>query len=503
MYNYPMAIHLNKKSNTTFYKQLPVFLCFFICLATFFFTFYFLNLVTITALLWLFILSSSVFILLMNRHWSMYLLIIAIPVTNIRFSFGQIQSKLQSVGTIQRCLVLPITFVVFFIVCVFLLERVRNKAQQRKGLFPAFHLPVLIICCWGIISEFWTPSRVLGIETGIIFITNIAIYLLISYYANSLEAIKKIMLCWIIMAVVVAISMFVSMIPADSFTENVALNNYMSITNSFEMRRMRATGFSSTFSISGTFVMIAVLFAAGLVSSTQNTKHNLLLFMAIVFLMFAFIFAQSKAQMLGLITGILFLTPFLITMEKSLIKYFCYIGVSFLIVFGIFSKIIGYLLQQTSEKGNVSSRFVSSAASEEAASLRFKFWNMVFKQVIHHDAYLSGLGIGGGTYYLFPIPHPHNVYISIVCDFGFIGFMVLIAIALFFCGDIFYIIKKLPIGSTRTLLLCIYASMIAVGVISLSDLNYSFTITWALLGLVAAAHKQIRNYTLVHNETVT
>ena len=73
----------------------------------------------------------------------------------------------------------------------------------------------------------------------------------------------------------------------------------------------------------------------------------------------------------------------------------------------------------------------------------------------------------------------------------------------FVCNDVFYTVKKLPVGSTRTLLLCIYAGLIVVGVSSLSDFTYSFTIAWALLGLIAAAHKHIQNYTLVHNETVT
>lgn len=497
MYNYPMAIHLNKKSNTTFYKQFPVFLCFFICLVTFLFTFYFLNLMPITVLSWLFILFSSVFILFMNRHWAVCLLIIAIPFSNIQFLY------ILGHSITQQIILRPINFVVFFVLCSYFVEKSSSKIPKAKDCFPIFHLPVVVLCIWGIISESWAPATIFGIDMSITLLTNMTIYFLISSCMNSTEAIRKIMLCWISMAVFVAIFMLVSIIPGNNYMEMVDLGNQFSIASFFRMGRMRAEGIAEE-KTAAIFISVAVLFAAGLVPCTQKRIHKGLLFLTIAFLTFAFFFSQSKAPLIGLITGILFFTPFLINLRKNLIRYLSYISVSFIIIFGSFYKIIGYLLQYTSAKGNISSRFVSSFAASEATNFRFEYWSTVFKQLIHNKAYLNGLGIGGCTYYLYPpVPHPHNIYVSVICDFGVVGFVVLVAIALFFFGDVFYTVKKLPVGLTRTLLLCIYAGLIVVAVTSLSDFTYSFTITWVLLGLVAAAHKQIRNYTLVHNETVT
>lgn len=497
MYNYPIAVHLNKKSNAAFYKQLPVFLCFFICLVTFFFTFYFLNLLPITALSWLFILFSSVFILFMNRHWAVYLLVIAIPFFNIRFLY------MLGPNVTQQILLKPINLVVLLVLCTFFFEKITYKPRQNKGVFPIFHLPVMALCIWGIISETWTPAGIFSIDMGITFLTNVALYFLISYYASSGEALKKIMLCWICMSVFIAIFMLISIIPGSKHSETINLINNFSIVSFFEMGVMRAEGLSDR-NTAAIFISVAVLSAAGLASTTQKAKEKFLLFLAIAFLMFAFFFTQSKAPLAGLLVGILFITPFIINIRKSLIRYLCYIGISVLLIFGTFFKIIGYLLQYTAAKGGVASRLVSSSAASEAVGDRFEYWSKVFKQLIHNDAYLNGFGIGGSTYYLYPpVPHPHSIYVSMMCDFGLVGFVVLIAIVLFFVGDVFYTVKKLPVGSTRTLLLCIYAGLIVVGVSSLSDFTYSFTIAWALLGLIAAAHKHIQNYTLVHNETVT
>ena len=494
MYNYPIAVHLNKKSNAIFYKQLPVFLCFFICLATFFFTFYFLNLLPITALSWLFILFSSVFILFMNRHWASYLLVIVIPFLNLQFLY------MLGPEVTQQIFLKPINIVVFIVLCAFFFERMTNKHQQVKRAFPVFHLPIIVLCIWGIISESWTPAGIFGIDMGITFITNASLYFLISYYANSVEALKKIMLCWIGMSVFVAVFMFVSIIPGAKHMETVDIIGNFSMFSFFEMGLMRAEGLTDR-STAAIFISVAVLSAAGLASTTQKTKYKVLLFLAIAFLMFAFFFTQSKAPLAGLLVGVLFITPFIINIRKNLIRYLCYIGISFLLIFGTFFKIIGYLLQYTTAKGGVASRLVSSSAASEAVGDRFEYWSKVFNQLIYNGVYLSGFGIGGSTHYLHPVPHPHNIYISIVCDFGLVGFVVLGAVVFFVCNDVFYIIKKLPASPTRTLLLCIYAGLIVVGVSSLSDFTYSFTLAWALLGLIAAAHKQIRNYTLVHIKT--
>jgi O-antigen ligase len=485
------------KKDTSFRKQFPVFAFFFISLITIVSILYFFDFITITALFWLFIISSSAFILIMDRHWAMYLIIIAIPFFSIQASY------ILGRSITQQVILRPINFVVFFVLCALLVEKLSNKTLQTKGAFPTIHLPVIVLCIWGIVSEGWTPGTVFGIDMGITLITNAAMYFLISYYGNSMDAIKKLMLCWIGMAMFVAVFMLISIMPGNKYTETFDMGDRFSIVGFFTMGRMRAEGIAEEKS-GAIFVSIAILFAAGLAANAQKTTHKILLCLSIAFMLFAFFFSQSKAPLAGLVAGFLFITPFLVNIRKNLIKYLCYIGVSSLIIFIIFFNIVGYLLQKTAEKGHTTSRLVSSSATSEATSLRFEYWETAIKEVIRNDAYLNGLGIGGGTYYLYPpVPHTHNIYISIICDFGLVGFIVLFAIAIFLGGDMYYTIKKLPTNPARTLLLCIYASMIAMGVSSLSDFSYAFTIAWALLGLTAAVHKYIRNYTLVQNKALT
>ena len=161
------------------------------------------------------------------------------------------------------------------------------------------------------------------------------------------------------------------------------------------------------------------------------------------------------------------------------------------------------LLQKTVAKGSTASRIISPTASTEAINYRFEYWNKVFKEFIHHDAYIQGLGIGGCTHFLFPpVPHIHSFYLSILFDFGLMGFIPFTAIVFLLCGDIFYTIRKLPANSTRTLFLCIYACIISCGVASITDFHYNFTIVWVVLGLVAGAHKYIRKYTSIRNKTL-
>src|SRR3990172_12109105 len=142
MYSPPMTIYFNKRRNTGFYKQRPVFICFFTVIATMFFVFYSLHLTSITTLLWLFILSSSVFILAMNRHWAMYLLIIAVPFSNIQllYAFGN--------SVTEQVLTKPIHSVVFIVLCTLLIEKLTNKTQRTKGFFSIFAFSILVFFCF-------------------------------------------------------------------------------------------------------------------------------------------------------------------------------------------------------------------------------------------------------------------------------------------------------------------------------------------------------------------
>lgn len=496
MYSPLMAIHLNKERNTAFNKQLPVIFFFFIFLITCLLTFYFLNLLPITVFFWLFLIISSVFMLFMNSHWGVYLLVIAVPCMNIQllYVFG---SRIT-----QQIIVKPITIVVFVVLSLFFLEKLANKSRQPKKVFPVFHFPVIALFIWGIISESWTPAGIYSIDLGITFITNVALYFLFSYYASSIEALKKIMLCWIGMSVFLSIFMFISIIPGSKHMESVSILNDFSMVSFLEMGMMRAEGLADR-NTAAIFVSFAVFSAAGLAATTKKAKYKALLFLAIAVLMFAFFFTQTKAPLAGLLAGVLFITPFLINIRKNLIRYLCFIGLSALIIFVSFYKIIGHLLQYTTARGGVASRLVSSSAASGAIGDRFDYWGKVFEQLVYNGVYLSGFGIGGSTHYLYPTPHPHNIYISVICDFGLLGFVVLVAVAFFLASDVFYTIKKIPSDSTRILLLCIYAGVIVIGVSALSDYSYSFTLTWVFLGLVAAAHKHIRNYTLVHEQKVT
>ena len=83
-------------------------------------------------------------------------------------------------------------------------------------------------------------------------------------------------------------------------------------------------------------MLIAILFAAGLATDTQKQRNKVLFFLAIAFLVFALLLTQTKAPLAGLIAGFVFITPFLVDVRKNLLRYFCYIGLSFLIIFGTF-----------------------------------------------------------------------------------------------------------------------------------------------------------------------
>ena len=307
MGNYGMGISssISDKSDAAsfsngirFYKQFPIFVCFFALLVITSFILYEFKWASVTALIWLALLSISLFVLAMNKQWAMYLLIVATPIFNIQFIYER--------SIIETVRVFPITFVVLFVLCALFIEKVLKNTSNRVGIFPTFHIPVLMICVWGIISEWWAFNRIVGIYWGISFITNIVLYFLFSYFSNSVESIKKIMLCWIGMAIFVAISMFVGTITGYTLDENIFVGNHFKIYSYYELSEMRAKGIAGAFA--STFVLIAILFAAGLATDTQKQRNKVLFFLAIAFLVFALLLTQTKAPLAGLIAGFVFIT---------------------------------------------------------------------------------------------------------------------------------------------------------------------------------------------------
>jgi O-antigen ligase len=121
---------------------------------------------------------------------------------------------------------------------------------------------------------------------------------------------------------------------------------------------------------------------------------------------------------------------------------------------------------------------------EMSLSTRFTMWSHGMEQLGRHN-FIYGLGLGGFKFYLKPLPHAHNLYLSVLFDFGLIG----LALYLWFLTvlikrSITFIRKS---GEEMQGILITFAGGLAAILLHGNvDFEYNTPVIWLYLGIMIA-----------------
>lgn len=378
--------------------------------------------------------------------------------------------------------------VILAIICLLFYKSI---IKGGKGMFKArtgseyTGLLVFVFVTYGILSVFWSPGIPLGISSGIKLFVNFCIYMLLFHLIKTEESVLRTIRTLLFTTVVTAVIMLVSALPIDFLNINkiYPLTNELYASFVFETYQLRASGSIETH-IAGIFLGFGVLFGMGLLSHSKEKKEKVLLFLVIIFLAWTALYTKAKGPIGAMLLAVLFLIFAIKNLRAYLFKNLYVFALCFIVLFGVFRTTHTYLTDYIKPFLPV-----ESYTGEHSFSDRLEYWRTAYAAMATNNAYLQGLGIGGGAYHLFPVPHVHNIYLSIFFDFGLIGFILFFMVTAGSLARLFFAIKNLEEGFAKAMLLSTSGCIVLLGVASVTDFSFNLTLLWFLMGIGAAIYR--------------
>lgn len=429
-------------------------------------------------------------LLLKNIQLAVYLLIILIPIYNLKVLFHIYDSPSPIKNDWQF---LPLNImVVFAMICLLFYKSVmKGQPAMREKAGPCYmNILLFIFVMWGGFSVLWSPEIHFGLYTGIKLFLNFFMYLLLIFLIKTESDINKAVRVYIFMAVITAIAMMISVIPSDSLSisERYDFARELEVYLTFKTNVKRAAGFTEETHVAAMIVGIGILFGMGLLNHAKSKAEKAILFSVIAFLFFASLFTQTRAPLISLLLGMGYLILVIKNFRVFLIRNLYIFAVGFVFLFGIYIMSQLELMDLLGFNKATPTRYLSGSQTETAFWERVSYWKEVYNAVLHKEAYIYGLGTGGSSYTLYPVAHPHNVYLSVFFDFGLIGAVLMLILILSATAKIVFIIRELEDGYIKTMLISFSGCMVTLGAEYLLDFDYTFHLTWILMGIGAAIY---------------
>lgn len=419
-------------------------------------------------------------LLLRNINIAVYFIILFSAINNINFLL-EISSSPNPIMFPQDSLGVPAIIVLFISSIFLLLYKSTFKSETNiytvKGRPDNLSLLLFTFIVFCILSVLWSPEIIVGLNVSAKLIVNYLMYLFIVVLIKNEREIITMIRALVLTAVIIAISMLISIFPIDflNIKKTYFLTNELSLSLRLETYQLRAAGFVAA-QTAAQFLGFGVLFSMGLLSQSKVKKEKIVLFLIIIFLILIAFYTKARGAILSTITAMLFLVFAIKYYRAYLFRNLCIFTLCLTFLFGVFYTTHSYLHDYIRP-------FLPTASyiGEHSLKDRLDYWEAAYKAFTNNDAELIGLGAGGALKYIKAL-HVHNLPLSILIDFGLIGFILFFILIFISIIRLFLTIRNLKEGLAKAMLLSVSGCIIALGLASLVDINYTFTLIWLLMG---------------------
>ena len=373
-------------------------------------------------------------------------------------------------------------FYIPFLFPVLMVRNANGLSHANQIIKSMAFIPLMILLgLWSLLTLLWSDNKFHGILVELELIVNIAIFLFCIYDLTSKEKIYTVLKFWCFFAIFIGFLALARhfMTFGGPYDIEVELVNKVLIKGSIGETVSRAMGVSNP-NASALIMNVSFYIAMGMaVFSNRFTQKCLAFFMGIFFL-FIMLLTGSKGGMVSLIFSfslvLLIYTPF----RKGIVYYTLGSFALFLILMALVvvsspdNRVTGALTANTQKVSNDETSFGS----------RLQMWEDGFTSLLN-ESYGLGLGPGGFTHHCSPHPHSHSLYFSVLFDFGFVGFLFMIALFISIARN-FQIPLKDQSKRLHAMAVFLGGGLLAMAFHCLIDHMYSRTILWLYLGLVVS-----------------
>jgi len=442
-------------------------------------------------------------LLLKNIRFAIPLLIVLAPITFVSWFIIKIDTGGRPFMGIL--LIVEVTTIVIFPCLLLYKSIVKGKPGivGKKIYQGNLNIILFILMGWIFLSILWSPSTLGSLYSTALFFIHFFMYLTFITLIKTEQDLNMVVRTFFIMATVIAATMLISVLPVKilAIEKTYFFADWFNLKVIFNGDNMRATGLTDEKTASE-FVGFGILVSLLLLSYAKDEKRKYLLVCLLILLSFAVLFAQSKSATIGLLIGILILSIVINRIRAHFIRNLFRFTTVFILIFGIFLITQSILLSYRgiNKEQLLATSYVSSSGARDSVETRENWWNTCYKDMVHNNAYLYGLGIGGCGYninlaakeQIAYVANPHSAYFSLFFDLGLIGVFLFLLLILLSGIKVCRLMRDLEDGFEKDMLWVFLCCAVITGVVAVTEKSYYQNVSiWVLSGIGVSAFRLV------------
>ena len=417
-------------------------------------------------------------LILIKFKWGVYFLAFLVPIVSNYIGFSTEVSYIFKSGFkfFNYCDSVPF-FMLISLPTIFSLAL--NRIARLRNYFARSPLNILflILLCWLFLLLLYSPNISYSIVVFFNFAINILLFYLMVYSIDEESFHRKLIWCWIFTGLIIASIAFASCYFVFEYVHKIDLwggVSFISFIETHIVGRAQGLGHPNETSL---LLNLFICITMGMMLCEKNKIKKGICGTILLFLIFANFLTMSKSGMLAFLIMIHFLLVSISALRMHFFRNLVLFNTVWIILFCLGIIFIG---------DTKTPRLIAGGSSSELGlDLRLKMWKEGVSNLINNTAGI-GLGPGGFRYYTKThMPYPHSLYVSILCDFGFVGLLLFLLAILVMAYNYF---KMLRFQETylQIMFLCCCGGLLALGVHGLVDSTYLASYIWFFLGLSTA-----------------
>lgn len=423
-------------------------------------------------------------------QWGVYLLILIVP---LRIGRIQIHNNFASEAMLRLYTNIDFFFVFFVIILLAWFLRACSKLENRINIPPVnsgISVLFLLLASWNAVSLFWAPNFFIGFMQYARLVMNISIFYLFYVSINNVDLLRRVAWTWLILGLTLFVISFIT-VYGISLPEKIAkishngviwdetyeLFDNVDLSLFWKIQRDRGTAFCSPHKLSLLQnCIIAIGFGLLMAAKKANDKKWFLIAGILILLLSSHSTSLSKGGTISLL-GMAF---FFFVISHQLRRKF----IRNVFIFFFCLTVVFLLVQNTQFSTVAVGRYSATSVTQVSLATRLEYWATILPPFLQTMG--RGLGIGGSMWHLAPVPHPHNIYLSILCDMGFVGILLFSILMLIIVKEILSVLKFQK-TFLQYMLLTSCGAVIAIMIHGLVDFHYNTTEFWMFAGFGMAA----------------
>lgn len=428
-------------------------------------------------------------LILIRPKWGIYPLIFLVPIISNYIGFySEASSIIKKLFRFNNYIDYMPFYMLISLPAFFSL--ILSELTGFKSYFvrSKINLLFLILFFWNFLLLICSPNIIYSTVPFFNFTINILLYYLLVFAIDEEGFHRKLMWCCIFVGLIMSSVVCISCFFEFKFEEKIVLWEGLSFSANVRNHirgRGQCFGHPNETSL---ILNLLTCVSIGMVLCEKNKIKKLICKTSLLFFIFANFLTMSKSGTLAFLAMIHFLLFSIRSLRKKLFWNLILLNSTWIFLFFLGIKFIS--------ETKAPRLFAGGSNAELSITSRLEMWKEGTSNLLNNSLGI-GLGPGGFRYYTHTgMPSPHSFYVSILCDLGFVGLLILFLVILIIVKNYLQVFRHQDTYS-QVMFICCCGGLIAMGVQGLIDSSYISSFNWLFLGLSVSAFHLARKG-LVH-----